>query len=171
MSASEARQARQRRDAAAARYRPETVELLLIAEAPPRTLDRYFYFADVPDQDSLFRHVVRAVLGVEPSRTEKADQLNCLAARGVFLIDLKLEPKLEGETLEDYVADLVARAVELRPRHVITIKANVCDLVQPALRAAGLDVLDQRIPFPGSGRQRRFLQTMGDALDSIGWHR
>jgi hypothetical protein len=170
-SVREARQARRRRDAAAARYRPETVELLLIAEAPPRALDRYFYFADVPDQDSLFRHVVRAVLGVEPSRPEKADQLNCLADRGVFLIDLKLEPKLEGETLEDYVADLVARAVELRPRHVITIKANVCDLVQPALRAAGLDVLDQRIPFPGSGQQRRFLQTMGDALDSIGWRR
>lgn len=145
--------------------------MLLIAEAPPGALDRYFYFADVSDQDGLFRHVVRAVLGVEPSRTEKAGQLNCLADRGVFLTDLKLEPKLEDETLEDYVADLVARAVELRPRHVITIKANVCDLVQPALRAAGLDVLDQRIPFPGSGQQRRFLQTMGDALDSIGWRR
>lgn len=92
----EGRQARRRRDAAAATYRPEPVELLLVAEAPPSALDRYFYFADVPDQDSLFRHVVRAVLGVEPSRTGKADQLSCLADRGVFLIDLKLEPKLEG---------------------------------------------------------------------------
>ncbi len=170
-SVREARQARRRRDAAAARYRPQTVELLLIAEAPPSALDRCFYFADVPDQDSLFRHVVRAVLGGEPSRTGKADQLNCLADRGVFLIDLKPKPKLADETLEDYVADLVARAVELRPRHVITIKANVCDLAQPVLSAAGLDVIDQRIPFPGSGQQRRFLQTMGDALDSIGWRR
>lgn len=171
MDVRDAGQARRRRDAAAARYRLDTVELLLVAEAPPSALDRYFYFADVPDQDSLFRHVVRTVLEVDPSRTGKADQLSCLADRGVFLIDLKLEPKLDGETLEGYVADLVARAVELRPRHVITIKANVCDLAQPALRAAGLHVIGQRIPFPGSGQQRRFLQTMGDALDSIGWRR
>src|ERR1700733_14408338 len=171
MDVRDAGQARPRRDAAAARYRPDTIELLLVVEAPPGALDRYFYFADVPDQDSLFRHVGRAVLGGEPSRPGKAGQLSCLADRGVFLIDLKPEPKLEGETLEGCVADLVARAVELRPRHVTTIKANVCDLAQPALRAAGLHVIEQRVPFPGSGQQRRFLQTMGDALDSIGWRR
>jgi hypothetical protein len=104
-------------------------------------------------------------------RSGKRDQLQGLADRGVFLIDLKPEPKLPGETLEAYVPDLVARAVSLRPRHVIVIKANVCDLTQGPLRAAGLDVVDQRIPFPGSGQQRRFLEAMGEALDSIGWDR
>jgi hypothetical protein len=64
-----AQRARRRRDAAAARYKPDVVALLLVAEAPPNGLDRYFYFVDVPDQDSLFRHVVRAVLAVEPSRS------------------------------------------------------------------------------------------------------
>jgi hypothetical protein len=39
-------QARQRRDAAAAEYRPEPIELLLVAEAPPSSLDRYFYFEE-----------------------------------------------------------------------------------------------------------------------------
>lgn|ERR1700686_5289470 len=88
-----ATQARQGRDAAAAKYRPEPIELLLVAEAPPSSLDRYFYFEDVRDQDSLFRHVVRATLAIEPSRSEKASDLRRLADRGVFLIDLKPEPK------------------------------------------------------------------------------
>jgi hypothetical protein len=133
VSSRKARQARRCRDAAAARYKPKAVELLLIAEAPPAALDRYFYFEDVPDQDSLFRHVVRAVLALDPSRSEKPDQLRRLADRGVFLIDLKPEPKLPDETLELYVADLVTRAVEVRPRHVITIKTNVCELTQSPL--------------------------------------
>jgi hypothetical protein len=167
----EARQARRRRDAAAARYKPKTVEPLLVGEAPPTVLDRYFYFEHVPDQDSLFRHVVRAVLTTEPSRSAKRDQPRCLADRGAFLIDLKPEPKLPGETLEAYVPDLLDRAISLRPRHTIVIKANVCELTQQPLRAAGLDVVDQRIPFPSSRQQRRFLETMGAALDSIGWHR
>jgi hypothetical protein len=93
-SSREERQARRRRDAAAARYKPKKVELLLVAEAPPAALDHYFYFEHVPDQDSLFRHVVRAVLATAPSRSAKRDQLRSLTDRGVFLIDFKSEPKL-----------------------------------------------------------------------------
>lgn len=145
------------REAAAAKYKPEQVELLLVAEAPPSAVDRYFYFEDVPDQDSLFRHVVRAVLVIEPDRAAKAKQLGRLADRGVFLIDLKPEPKQPGEKFDAYVPDLVRRAVALKPRHVITIKSNVCELTQQHLRTAGLRVVDERVPFPGSGQQRRFL--------------
>lgn len=142
-----------------------------MAEAPPLSLDRYFYFEDVRDQDSLFRHVVRATLAIEPSRSGKTSELRQLADRGVFLIDLKPEAKCPNETLAEYVPDLVTRAVAIKPRHVITIKANVCDLTQEPLRAAGLHVVDQRVPFPGSGQQRRFLEIMRLALDSIAWHR
>jgi hypothetical protein len=166
-----AAQARRLRDAATAKYKPEPVQLLLVAEAPPPSPDRYFYYEDVHDQDSLFRHVVRAILAIEPSRSEKASQLQQLADRGVFLIDLNPEPKRPQETLEAFVPDLVTRAATLKPRHVITIKANVCDLTQQPLRGAGLHVVDQRVPFPGSGQQRRFLAAMQLALDSINWHR
>jgi len=162
-------QARQRREAAAAVYKPDPVELLLVAEAPPSPLERYFYFEDVPRQDSLFRHVVQALLAIQPSRSGKAAQLRGLANRGVFVIDLKPDPKAHGEKLDRYVPDLVARAAELTPRHVITIKANVFDLAHQPMRNAGLHVVNERIPFPGSGQQRRFLEHMAAALDSIGW--
>lgn len=65
---SERRRARERRNRAARRLKPEQVKLLLVAEAPPATLDRYFYFPDVPDHDSLFRYVARGVLQAEPTR-------------------------------------------------------------------------------------------------------
>ena len=56
-SSSVAAVARRRRREAARRYKPEQIDTLLVAEAPPTALDRYFYFDDVQTQDSLFRHV------------------------------------------------------------------------------------------------------------------
>lgn len=161
--------ARRRREAAAGRYRPQQVELLLVAEAPPSSLDRYFYFEDVLEQDSLFRYVVQTVLNEAPSRAQKAEQLGRLRDRGVYLIDLKTDPKVADESLDGCVRGLVERATALEPRHVITIKATVRDLCQAPLRAAGLDVVDERVPFPGSGQQRRFTEAMTRALRSIGW--
>src|SRR5947207_236311 len=82
----------QRREQEARRYKPAKIKLLLIAEAPPSALDRYFYFDDVREQDSLFRYVCRGVLGQEPSREGKAELLAELRDKGVFLIDLQEEP-------------------------------------------------------------------------------
>jgi hypothetical protein len=41
-------EALERRRSAAARYKPAEIDLLLVAEAPPKALDRYLYFEDVP---------------------------------------------------------------------------------------------------------------------------
>lgn len=162
--------ARRRREQAAARYRPEVVRLLLVAEAPPSELDRYFYFEDVGTHDGLFRYVVKTVLDEEPSRSGKARQLAALRDRGVYLIDLKIDPKIGDERLGAYVEDLVARAVALDPSYLITIKANVCTLCQGPLRDAGLHVSDERLPFPSTGRQGDFETKMKRALRAISWH-
>lgn len=153
----------------AAKYRPEHVRLLLVAEAPPAALDRYFYFKQVTDQDSLFRYVVRTVLQIEPNRASKPQELVRLREAGVFLIDLKPDPKVGDETLGAFVPNLVERAVDLDPEYVIPIKVNVCDLCRGPLAAEGLEVSQERIPFPGSGQQTRFEHAMGRALQSAGW--
>lgn len=156
--------ARRRREQAAALYRPADVRLLLVAEAPPSAPDRYFYFEDVREHDSLFRYVARGITGEDPTRSGKAELLTQLGKRGVFLIDLKPDP-VDGSPLEPEVDGLIERIRELRPDRIILIKASVYDAAFDRLQAAGLPVVDERVPFPGSGQQRRFEEAFGRALE------
>lgn len=152
-----------RRARAARRFRPERVKLLLIAEAPTNGPDRYFYFPDVPEHDALFRYVVRGILKTEPTRSNKRELLGHLRDAGVFLIDLKLDP-VDDTPLARYVPGLVRRAKKLRPEKVILIKASVYDEAYADFVVAGLPVVDERVPFPGSGQQRRFEKKFARAL-------
>jgi hypothetical protein len=158
--------ARSRREQEALRFKPVAIRLLLVAEAPPASLDRYFYFDDVRKHDSLFRYVCRGVLGIEPGRERKAELLVRLRDRGVFLIDLQTDP-VDGTPLRMFVHDLVARCRTLQPRKIILIKATVFDAAHLALRDAGLPVSSIRVPFPGSGRQREFEAAFGRALNEV----
>jgi hypothetical protein len=155
--------ARRRRERAAKKYRAAAIELLLVAEAPPAALDRYFYYEDVPRQDSLFRYVARAILNVEPTRGSKAELLGRLRDRGVFLVDLKRDP-VTGGSLAAEVPGLVRRVRRLAPARIIVIKSSVFDLVRDPLLDAGLPLVDERVPFPGSGQQRRFEKSFARAL-------
>jgi|SRR5215218_7009160 len=138
--------ARRRRARAARKFRPDIVKLLLVAEAPPSALDRYFYFEDVREQDALFRYVARGLLGVEPTRENKGDLLGRLRDEGVFLIDVSADP-LSDTPLSELVPDLVRRVKALAPEKVILIKATVHDSAFQALRGAGLPVVDERSRF------------------------
>jgi hypothetical protein len=62
------------------------------------------------------------------------------------------------------VSDLVARVTALSPEKIILIKATVYDTAFEALHAAGLPVVNERIPFPGSGQQKRFEAAFARAL-------
>lgn len=148
---------------AAERYRPDRIKLLLIAEAPPAAHDRYFYFHDVDAHDSLFRHVTRSLLPIEPTRENKAELLTQLRDRGVFLIDLKPDP-VDDTPLNSYVPELLRRVRELNPDRIVLIKATVHDAAYAALTAAGLPVSSVRVPFPGSGQQKAFERAFGAAI-------
>lgn len=162
VDATEARKARRQ---AAERHKPEPVDLLIVAEAPPSALDRYFYFEDVTQQDSLFRYVARGVLGAEPTRANKAELLAQLKEQGVFLVDLKPEP-VDGMPLADSVPGLIERCRALAPRAIVLVKATVYDAAYSAMKRAGLPVVEERIPFPGSGQQRRFEESFARALQA-----
>ena len=157
--------ARRRRAQAAARYRPDRVDTLLVAEAPPSALDRYFYFEDVGEHDSLFRHVVQAVLGERPTR-DKAPYLDELRDRGWFLVHLSEDPFRDRAALPPLVPDLLARCEQLAPQRILIVGAPRYDLVHRPMRQAGLPVVEVRMPFPGSGQQRRFLDAMEPLVTS-----
>lgn len=158
---------RERRAAAAARYRPAHIHCLLVAEAPPLALDRYFYFEDVRAHDSLFRYVAEGVLGAKPDRRGKRAALAALRDRGFFLTDLSEEPVPSGADLSTEVPGLVRRVVELNPNHIILIKVTVFDLVYPALERRGLPVVPARISFPGWGQVTHFQQGFAEALAQL----
>ncbi len=156
--------------AAANRYRPTRIRLLLVAQAPPSAPDRYFYFPHVSSHDDLFRYVVQAVLRIKPTRDDKPQLLEKLAEAGVFLIDLKDDGPVDGQSLDRYVPGLVTRVRALNPENIILIKSDVYTAAYESLVAAGLPVVEERIPFPGSGRQREFLAAVDRALTSVRWH-
>jgi hypothetical protein len=161
------KQAFARRREAAARYRPEKVKLLVVAEAPPDELTRYFYFEDVTEHDDLFRYICKGVLGRKPNRDRKRDALEELRERGVFLIDLQEETPRDRTPLAAFVPALVERCRALRPDLIVLVKVTVFDAAYGALRRAGLPVSPERIPFPTSGRQLEFEQHFATALGSL----
>jgi hypothetical protein len=157
------RAAAELRNDAADRYRPQRVRLLLIAQMPPDELDRYFYFATVPTADYLFQAVVPHLLGEQPARLDKREQLAALRDQGVFLIDLKPDP-CDDQPIQAFVADLVKRATKLAPEHAILVKVDVYDAAFQALREAAIPVVDERIPFPSTGQQKQFARKFRNAL-------
>lgn len=163
-SLSKAPAARRRRERWARRFRPAEIDMLVVAEAPPSDLGRYVYFPDVTTQDSLFRELASLILKEAPTRENKPELLNALREEGVFLIDLSLEPIERGEDLSPYVPGLVRRVRRLAPRCVILVKVTVYDAAFEALRSAGLPVVNERIPFPGTGQQVNFWSAFARAL-------
>jgi len=159
-----ARAARRRRERWARRFRPAEIDLLVVAEAPPSELDRYFYFPDVTTQDSLFRELAALTVRRAPTRENKPELLDALCGAGVFLVDLSLEPIERGEDLSPYVPGLVRRVRRLAPRCVILVKVTVYDAAFEALLSAGLPVVNERIPFPGTGQQVNFRSAFARAL-------
>lgn len=157
------------------KYKPRDIRVLLVAEAPPCALDRFFYFEDVKKQDSLFLEIM-AILYPEMKQrylakgretVRKQEMLAQFQADGYYLIDLCGIPTsiIDGPTggdvqhLLDSLKGLIGKEVP-----VILIKSNVYDACYEALRSAGYNVVDERMPFPGSGQQGVFREKFKKAL-------
>jgi hypothetical protein len=164
--------------AASYRYKPRQLRLLLIAEAPPCNLDRFFYFEEVKKQDSLFLEIMgvlypdqkAAYLASGRDPDLKKDLLEIFRDDGYWLMDLsEVPPELTGQSLESYVPDLLQRLHKtISPdTPILLIKANVYDLLYPVLSSQGYRVIPERLPFPGSGQQRVFREKFKKIIASL----
>ena len=150
-------------DAAAARYAPSETRVLFVAESPPASIDRYFYYKDVRKHDDLWIGLMKALYPEEfgetsEERKRKHDWLERFQTDGYQLIDAVKEP---GKTTVAAIYGNAARVIEeireIGPQQVVLIKATVYDGLFGLLLDAGIPVVDQgSLPFPGSGRQREF---------------
>lgn len=142
-----------------------------MAEAPPCDVERYYYFEDVDRHDWLFRYVYEGLTGEKPKRSAKPSHLARLRDAGVYMIDLHEgnvgQPSVA--TLREHVQGLIGRCVEIKPRAIVLIKSVVHEAAHAALAEAGLPVIDERIPFPASGQQKKFLESFRRAVEASGF--
>ena len=97
------------------RYRPDSLRVLFIAEAPPAyKVNRLFYFHEVPTGDALFLEMMKVIYGAAIGFTEgggfsgpmsakdvrkcKPQLLSRFMADGLYLIDASERPMPEGAT-------------------------------------------------------------------------
>ncbi|WP_375384045.1 hypothetical protein [uncultured Microbacterium sp.] len=162
-----------------ARWKPDRVRLLMIAESAPDSggdvsARRFFYDERLTGDDSLFREVVK-VLYDSPSLAsgpgQKVPWLAQLQRDGVYLIDLASrpvnydDPQARAGALKANIDKTIQVAEALQPNGIVLIKKNVFELLAEPLRRLALPVLhEQFITFPGSGQQKRFRQSFATAI-------
>lgn len=166
-------------DDARAKYKPESIKLLFVAEAPPETTERFFYYERVKDNDWLYIAIVKALsmcddYDVKKMRANKKMILQLLQQDGIFLMDLSpvpLKRRMKAKChKEDFMQRLTnEKAVSKDDTNIILIKTNVYDCLFLNLKENGYNVQNQRIPFPASGQQQKFAEKMKEALERINY--
>jgi hypothetical protein len=151
-----------RRQEAARKYRPKTIRLLLVAEAPPEDDSRYFYFEGSDTTEPLFEQV-SAVLFEGVSAGDKTSRLKELRRRGVFVVELKPDaPSQDGAALRGYVEPFLLNLETLSPAHIVLIGPHVHGALHAALEQAELPLVDAQIP--SAEHDVEFRRTFRQAL-------
>jgi len=162
------------------KYKPESVKFLLIAEAAPDSIDRFFYYENVRQHDYLFLGVAQALypdlkdnfIASGRSRDIKTSILKNLQADGFYLLDLcELPLSLMAGDLASQLPILfqnVKKVIDTKTK-IILIKATVYDMAFSFLQQEGIkNLIDVRIPFPGQGGQILFQKKFKEALKLAG---
>jgi hypothetical protein len=168
---------------ARSKYLPKNLKYILIAEAPPDSLERFFYYEDVRQHDYLFLGIAQALypdlktkfLETKRDKQIKKVILENFKSDGFFLLDLSELPisLLKGK-LENHLPSLKEKIEKIADKQtqIILIKANVFDIAYSYLIENGFkNVIDIRIPFPGQGGQKKFQKEFQKALKRIGYEK
>jgi hypothetical protein len=167
---------KQRLQKARWKYKPDKIKYLLIAEAPPDSLERFFYYENVRQHDHLFLGVAEALYPEVKDRfiangrdgKIKRSILLKLQADGFYLLDLSELPlSLLNDGLASQLPNLIEKIKQSvnSDTKIILIKATVYDTAFYALKQQGIkNLIDVRIPFPGQGGQKLFQCEFKKAL-------
>lgn len=165
------------------KYKPEKIKYLLVAETPPKSdSKRFFYFEKVEDQDSLFIETMKLLYPAETEnvvaktiRGHKKAFLEMFKRDGFYLID-----SLDSPFEERYPPSKKVRLIKMGQRNllvkirelsdddtkVILIAAPVYEANFIYLSQNGVNVINtQSIDFPGSGGQIKYKEKMKSILN------
>jgi hypothetical protein len=164
------------------KYKPDIVRYLLIAETPPKSdSDRFFYFENVSEQDSLFLETMKVLYPIETSqlttreiRANKSKFLLNFKHDGFYLIDslekpfdVKYSPSQKVKLIEKGQNHLLSRINSTIDKNtkVILISATVFKADFQYLKRNKINVINKElIDFPGSGGQIKFRDKMTEIL-------
>jgi len=169
------------------RYKPATIRLLFIAEAPPAfRFNRLFYFDNLRDGDTLFLEMMKTLYGPAVGytqdgftagssaagiRSRKSELLTRFMHEGYFLIDASEEPMPDGASssrLRASVPRLIARLKEFavdKETPIVLIGGVTYSACAQTLSNAGFNVMnDAMIDHPARGGQRRFREKLRKTL-------
>lgn len=160
------------------KYLPDKVKLLFITEAPPTPdRQRYFYFEQVKQGDSLFLEMIKVLFPEEVAafetvkalRAEKVHFLERFQSMGFHLIhaaDTPLPDTTATQRRNIYknnLPGLMKQIDALGGKSITTllISAVVHEACYEGLAEAGYQVLNQTmIEFPNSGQQINFRRKL-----------
>jgi hypothetical protein len=155
------------RSTSAEKYQPERTRILFVAESPPQSAERYFYFESVKGHDWLWIALMKALYASEwectkAERQRKPYWLAKFQKSGFRLVDAVKEP-LSGSPRSRVVRikasapTLISEIQVIAPNRIVLIKKTVHDALFQQLRDAGFLVINETaLPFPASGQQKRF---------------
>ncbi|TCK85553.1 hypothetical protein [Albibacterium bauzanense] len=164
------------------KYKPDIIKVLLIAEAPPKSdSDRFFYFENVPEQDSLFLETMKVLYPIEISqlttkeiRSNKRKFLLNFKQSGFYLIDslerpfdVKYSSNQKVRLIERDQPNLLSKINSIIDENtkVILISATVFKADFQYLKQNNINVINKElIDFPGSGNQIKFREKMNIIL-------
>jgi hypothetical protein len=154
-------------------YRPERINAIFVLESPPKS-GKYFYNPDGAVGEQLFRAMMKFIK-VEPPT--KQDGLRAFKDQGFIVVDASYAPvnDFKGKAGDEAILreyDSLPRDLDLlnpnKDVPLILVKANVYKLLGKHLREAGFRVInnDIKIPFPGSGRQKEFIDKLAAVVET-----
>jgi hypothetical protein len=179
---------------ASRKYRPATVRILFIAEAPPAyESKRFFYFTGLRQGDTLFLEMMKTLYPLEVGfsgdrftdglssaaiRLRKAELLKRFKSDGFYLIDACERPIPQGADaalkiglMQNALPALkatVRRLCSAETLGILLIGAVTYDVCAEALRAEGMNVLTKAaINHPAHGGQILFRAKLRAALKAL----
>lgn len=162
------------------KYKPSSVELLLIAESPPPASNvessRHFYRTDrIRNNDQLFTNTIQALYPESPTdaksiATQKAKWLDKLKTDGIYMIEAlpsslphNVTKKERQELIKNNLEKLIKKIKTLKNPNtkIVLIKSNVFEIAANPLKSEGFKVLNKElVDYPGQYNQAAYREKL-----------
>ena len=147
-------------------YKPDSVKLLLLGEAPPSKLEKFFYSGA-----AITAHTAKAFGSKFDTAHEPKTFLKHFKDSDCYLEDILHEPVASQETknkqLADAFPDFCHRLKALGPHYVVVFLKGLDLYVRTALAQTGLNPDYHVLPFPGHGHQTKYTAGLTDILTDL----